>query len=283
MRLVVLSPSGNDLISTYLKRFGWPNVSTVTVPDFIDKGAVFDKFCGQHSEINWYFSDSHISNTSDTWLLSRLCGLSSYVFTDFAEGDKEFAIAETMAYMGFAVNQFHLVNDYACQHGGEIIYSLPEQWQFVKNWAASEGSSVTTPRYYWGDHRFCHLPDSGVVYSDIYNLTQWRPNRKPKDQRWWFCFTRPMGKPLFCATIGRQSLLTPVGHTPAPQDAQKIKVLSQKLSQYFRYFISEQLWFVEQGHLTFGMICPLLTYTAKNECIADFIDSALGELWRHDD
>jgi len=278
-RLIILSATHGDLICRHVGD-QWFEVCSISLVDFIEHVAVHD-YCDDYSaQIYWQIGDYIVNNDAETWMLSRLAGVNIAQFAMFDPIDQEFAFAETMAYLGYAVNQFKQINTYCNQHGHENLYALPEQWQWADKYLFYNDNKLLTPDYYWGDPRFNHLQAENLVHSHISNLTLWRPNQRPSIEpgQMLFCFQRPLGEPVFCAVIGNQVLITPVYEDFENIPDKQLAEWARQVSQCFQYVICEVLFFVDGERITLGYISTALIYSERNPWLPRFITRSLDHL-----
>lgn len=265
-KLVIISSSSNDLITHSLSTINRSNITIILLSDFLNSITLFDEITIDKTSINWQINNELIQNDHNTIILSLLFYSSLNIFDDFAIEDKKYALAETHAYLGFALNSFCLLNEYLDENGHEVVHPLPTQWNIIE----TLDKKYTTPQYYWGDYRFNHLQSKNLVYSDIYNFKKWCHHETPNDKMI-FCFEKPKGTPYFSLVINNRALVTAQSeplHLPIIED---IANLSIELSKQFHYFISESLYFYNEGKITIAFISPFVQYSNKNNQFDTFV------------
>ena len=274
-RLLTVCTSKFDPIAKAIDQSDIENVDILCIKDIIDNVDINDYCDTNKTEINWYYNNKHISNDQNTILLSRITSMPLELFDEFNEDDKVYALCELQAYLGFSLNAFKHLNYYIGPYALESCNSLPFQWEHIK-----KKISISTPKYYWGDNRYSNLNEDSIVYSEIYDYTNWKPNNKPVDKRLIFCFRRPKGKPIFAASLGDNILITPhENKNEITFPEKRIKDIAIDIAKSFNLFISETLFFYDEknDNLSFAFSSPFINYSHNNERFNNFVSENLNK------
>jgi len=247
--------------------------NVITIDSFIKDVAVND-ICSQvQMKINWNYQGIDIKNDENTLLLNRMCHIPKRIFNFFRESDQEYALAELQAYFGFALNMFNKIDPKINEYGCIPSYSLPYQWEKIKN----EYPSFETLEYYWGDKKYCHLKSNdNLVYSDIYQYNLWSKQHSLVNKTdSVFCFREPKGVPLIVFVIGKSVLYS--HRSLQDQSKKQLNRILLELVQTFGYFICEILLFINHDQITFACISP---YIIQSHVNAQFEETVNHEITR---
>lgn len=265
-KLVVISSLDNEAITYSISKMTPIDYHFISLDNFLNSVTVFDEIDIHETKIHWEKDGLTINNDKNTLILSRLFYNSQAICNGFKVADKDYALAEIRAYLGFSINSFNTLNHALDENGHEISHPLPTQWEAIKNF----NETYHVPDYYWGDYRFNHLQGEDLVYSEICNFKKWRKH-KSSNEKMVFCFKKPKGKPYFSLVINGSALVT----TPSiPDDslvATKIANESIALAKQFNYFISESLYFYDGEKIISAFISPLVSYSKKNNQFNTFV------------
>lgn len=251
-------------------------ISIVSLYELIHDYEIFDEISDCGSVIRWYKgNDLCISNT-DHLLLNRVLGVQTALFANFIESDQEYAQRELEAYLGFAFNSFTGIGNKSAKGAPADILSLPQQWSRIQN-----QFNLNIPNYYWGPHFLNSLENmNSLVYSDIYNFLNWSPHKVIPEHEHIFCFEKPPGEPVFILSIGTSQLLTSKVFLPLAIK-NKIQEISVNINNYFKYFISEILLFINDENMIFGCINHEIIRSVQNKNFDQFIcENLLSEFYK---
>lgn len=272
-RLLTVCTSKFDPIAKAIEQSDIENVDILCIKDILDQVDINDYCDTNKTNINWYYNNKHITNDQNTILLSRITSIPLELLDEFNDDDKIYALCELQAYLGFSLNAFRHLNYYIGPYALESNDSLPFQWEHIK-----KNIAITTPQYYWGDSRYNNINNDGIVYSEIYDYTNWRPNTKPEDKRLIFCFRRPKGQAIFAASLGHNTLITPydVKNKITIPEA-RIKTFAADIARTLDLFISETLFFYDEknDNLSFAFSSPFINHSQNNNKFDKFVSENL--------
>lgn len=248
---------------------------------------IFDTVGEMGTAIKWLHSCDQMRNiiNDQYYLLNRVLYIPTQLFQFFKKQDQEYAQREFEAYLGFALNAFIGIGNRLPNGSCAESYSLPAQWGKIKS--QGQNLDLQTPNYYWGLSRYFQAsyfkrPDL-LIYSKIHCLLNW--SIKNFEQYYSqhapiFCFQQPQGEVVFIFSIGSQQLIT--SDVVLPDDwIDKIKNAASSVHKLFGYFISEILFFIDEGSLTFGCINPEIIRSPKNKLFDAFVcDYLMSEFSR---
>ena len=132
-KLVVISSDTNEAITCSLSKMGHTSCYIISLDDFLNSVTLFDEINNFWTKIHWTLKHTDFKNNHDTIILSRLFYMPLDIFDDFNIEDREYALAEIRAYLGFAINSFPLLNHSVDDNGHEILHPLPTQWGLIKD------------------------------------------------------------------------------------------------------------------------------------------------------
>jgi hypothetical protein len=262
MKLVLLYSENIDPVTdVILRKANHLPCELVAIPiqDLMGPTRIFDVVEDGKASLSWTLPCGKlVTNSDDTYLINRVLGVSETLFEDFLPSDRNYVLAEFIAYLAFAIEAFPMKSS-SPGHLGLCgnQYPLPAQWEMVKRSA----SSLRVPSYYYGDPESCPWisPNAARVFSDVYNFYQWQPNEQPVHEKASLVFLRPRGIPVLgfqcngIATFKRfDSLEIESSHKTL------LTAAAAAMQVTFGYFIAEMLFFVDDDQVTFGMISPMV-------------------------
>ena len=264
----------DDPISQALVQYAKIDVVTVSIEDFINIVTVYDQCDSNGTHICWELNDQVITNTNDIVLLSRVCHIPQKIIQQFIPTDRDYALSELEAYLGFALNAFASLHQDINEKGCIECYALPLQWAKVKR----ASFQLTTPEYFLGDMRFNHLDSNDLIYSDIYQYNMWSKNASSNlDLETGFCFVAPEGTAIICLVIGQEVLITQTTDKQFFSESEiiRIKLVARRIAKNFGYFISEILFFYSEDRLSFGCISPYIIQSHQNSEFSLMVNHAI--------
>lgn len=206
-----------------------------------------------------YTNQSHV-------LLNRIIYIDSQLFKNFKIDDCEYAKREFEAYLGFAMNSFQSPQKASINGTCEKIYSLPQQWQMVRD--ATLGINV--PQYIWSGVQInLDAAENEIVKTGIFNFLNWSSNESNESG---FQFIKPKGDPVFVFVLGTELLITTEIILTNTQ-REKLSTLISNLMKLFDYFICEVLLFVDfaQNAINFGCVNTEIIRSSNNSQFNDFL------------
>lgn len=271
-KLLIASSSRSEAITKWIINNHSSNnmIDLIFIDDLLNKYQIHDELNDEEINIKWYENNTLKYTNATHSLLNRIVHLDKALFNNFKFQDREYAKREFESYLGFALNGFRKAQKIAINGVCEHIYSLPQQWKLV-----SQRLSLPVPKYYWGSkdyEPFKH--DSNIIHSGIYNFLNWSPLSVNNENTSSFCFKRPIGEPLFIASVGSSHLITT---NLQVTDAQLtfLGIFLNKVRSLFNYFIFEVLVFINEEQLTFGCINIDVIHSQYNPLFDDFLNKNL--------
>lgn len=248
------------------QKFG-KQLSIVSLQEFIEEYEVFDELSDSSNIIRWRNKYEQTISNTDHLLLNRVLYFPDNIFSNFTNSDKEYALRELEAYMGFAFNSFKGVGNQSAKGICAEILSLPQQWNKIEKHC---GTNI--PNYYWGPSYNNSLYNKNIlVYSNPYNFTNWSiTNGITAEEEHIFCFEKPQGDPIFILSIGSKQLIS--SNIPLSKSMEdSIKNLTLKINQALNYFISELLIFINGEAFTFGCLNAEIIRSNRNINFDEFV------------
>lgn len=248
-------PVTRALLSSKLdQKYGLIKLSLDTL---LNQAIIIDEVSENGTKLNWTLpSGQQISNTNDFYLINRVLFAPGYLFKDFSEEDRLYAVSEFRAYLSFAIESFPCASSKPGAFGlSDNRYSLPRQWEMIRN----SNHSLKSPDYYIGNMNYCKL-DGDLVYTNPFDFYFWRPNRSLVDlEQASFAFSKPQGQPVVACTIGPNIRVFPCDLKESISANTQSLVIENtlKLSKLFNYPVAEILFFSDNQALTFGMISSI--------------------------
>ena len=268
-RILVVSHSLEEAITQCIlknKQHIEEDFSVVSLQELISDYDIFDELDDARKIITWYQDNKKCISNTDHFLLNRVLCVPNTLFNHFTKNDREYAQRELSAYLGFSFNTFSGIGNKSANGVCATIASLPQQWDTIKN-----KFKAKTPNYYWGPNYYNSLNEKNIlVYSGIYNFLNWSITEKVPQDNHVFCFEKPKGDPVFILSIGNEQLVTSA-FSITKNIEHNLKKLAREINNFFNYFISETLIFIDDGTLNFGCINPEVIRSTKNTYFDEFI------------
>lgn len=247
-------------------------VDIVLLQDFLLNYDIYDQLNDNEVIVKWYRGSKIISNKTH-YLLNRVPYIPDFYFNSYIKKDRVYAKREFEAYIKFAFNAFYPRIPIA-KPGNNVFMdflSLPQQWHKI-----GSNIGVNVPKYFLGPNRLNNLCRDNLVYSDIYNLINWAQSDSTSGSnildanKHVFCFEKPQGQPVFLCTLGEKCFIVNKDNLSDAM-VNKLLLLTQRITTYFKYFISEILFFIDESKITFGCINYENIKSVTSESFQEFI------------
>lgn len=245
------------------------DITVVLLDDILNKFEIFDE-CGDTTTIKWFKTPTEVISNSDYLLLNRVMYTPNTLFENFNPIDKEYAQREFEAYIGFSFNAFTGIGNNSPSGVCADSKSLPHQWKIIY-----KHLNIPVPRYYWGPKAHQALkPSNRLVYSNIYELLNWKISQDNIEGNSIFCFEKPKGDPVFIFCIGRKTILS--SNTKISIELEnRIRKLAKEINCILKLFISEILFFIEDNNISFGCANHEIIHSKHHPRFDDFVGSNL--------
>lgn len=266
-KLLIASSSRSEAITKWIlnTQSTSPTIDVVFIGDLLNKYDIQDRLSDKEVCIQWYKKDKIKYSNHSHHLLNRIIYIERELFGSFKAQDQDYARREFEAYLGFALNSFVKVQNIAVNGVCEQIYSLPQQWNLIK-----EKLNLPIPNYYWGAKSYFPFGKNiNVVHSTIFNFLNWSASTNSNNLTG-FCFEKPIGEPIFILSVGSSRLITANLILTDTQLDILEKALYQ-IKRVFNYFIFELLVFVNKNELSFGCVNIEIIRSQSNPLFSDFL------------
>lgn len=249
------------------------DIIKISLEALIKDSVIIDEFDETEIKVEWQFpSGIKITNTEDVYLINRILSIPEYLFADFSEEDRAYSISEFRAYLAFAIEAFPRCISRPGAFGlAGNRFSLPRQWEIIQQ----SNLFIKTPNYYLGNMNFCPLNER-VIYSEPFNFYCWKSRPEARNASS-FAFEKPEGKPIITCVMGDKVEVFPYCSQDqiSLKEQEIIKTKGKILSNLFDYQISECLFFLDELHVSFGMISNIPYASRLKKWFSHMLDSFL--------
>jgi len=232
-------------------------------------------------KIHWKTSNGHIV-TEKQFLINRLESLSPQLFKDFHPEDQEYAYHEFHAYLSFALSSFKVSTAKPNSYGlSGCPLPLPLQWNLAKNIA-----DLDSPKFFLGTKKYSRWKgyEENIIYGNIYDPYQWNSDTSYKkdvkdNQKHIFQYLKPDGAKYLSLNVGKNVDVISLDEEKQPAIIDNLVQYSEYMTQKTGMLINEQLYFVHDRQIVFGMINAIISsYWSQDIYQAQIIDY-LTDIW----
>lgn len=270
-KLLIASLHKNEAITNAVlsQKSIFNNVDILFVNQICEELDIFDSLDDCGAKIRWSINDKFFVTNESHMLLNRVTFIPNYLVDSFDEVDRNYAKREIEAYLGFALNAFKGLDNNIPNGACQNMLSLPQQWSL-----ACSKTDIEVPDFYWGLRDRCEMKGS-LIFSSIYDYYNWKVDSSlPQKTEHIFCFKKPKGVPVFACQIGQEVHIRSEFDL-SYQIKEKLIQINKIIVKSLNYFISESLYFIENGKIVFGCINTEIRSTNKKDGLNQFIGQNL--------